>query len=309
MSERLPDFLIIGAMKSGTTTLYRDLLTHSRIYFPLNKEPGDLETDAVLTPGGRAAYAKHFERARNDQLCGDASTSYAKLPDIPGVPQRAVKLLPTGFKVIYLVREPVSRTISQHYHEYTGRLMGADIDHALTEHPRLIDFSRYAMQIEPWIEAVGHDRVRIVLFEEYTRDRRGKITELCTFLGLPPEAERVEAEKVFNRGEGKAIPAGFWARVMTAPWYRRLVRPLLPIAARDRFRQALLPKAPPRPAPPSRASVQAMVEVFQTDELRLRAMLERETPLWDWRGVLARYGAVNDDGGRNTAYPLADSTS
>ncbi len=117
---RLPDFLIIGAQKAGTTTLYRDLLANPAIFLPIDKEPGNLCEDDLLTDTGRSAYARHFANASTDQLCGEATTSHTKRPDVLGVPARARRLLGDKLKVIYLVREPISRIISHHHHELTS---------------------------------------------------------------------------------------------------------------------------------------------------------------------------------------------
>ncbi|MHC4218058.1 MAG: sulfotransferase domain-containing protein, partial [Planctomycetota bacterium] len=168
---RLSDFLIIGAMKAGTTSLYRDLLDNPAVFMPVEKEPANLLSDEVCTSVGRRAYARHFERARPDQVCGEATTGCAKLPDIPGVPQRAKRVLGPKVKAIYLVREPVSRIISQHHHERSSRKISCDIDTAVREHSRFIDFSRYAMQITPWLEALGPEQVMLVRFETYVAQR------------------------------------------------------------------------------------------------------------------------------------------
>ena len=61
----LPDFLIIGAMKSGTTSLYADLKTHPSIFLPEDKEPSCLASDEVLTDAGQAPYGGV------PGLCGD----------------------------------------------------------------------------------------------------------------------------------------------------------------------------------------------------------------------------------------------
>ena len=55
---RLPDFLIIGAMKAGTTSLYRDLDVNPNVFLAADKEPGDLARDAVREPRGLAGYAR-----------------------------------------------------------------------------------------------------------------------------------------------------------------------------------------------------------------------------------------------------------
>jgi len=93
------------------------LLAAAAAASPAAPGPGTQSTDEQ---------AEHFAAARADELCGDASTYYTMLPVHPGVAARAVSMLPAGFRVIYVVREPVSRTISHHYHEHTAGRAGAD---------------------------------------------------------------------------------------------------------------------------------------------------------------------------------------
>jgi hypothetical protein len=85
---RLPDFLIIGAMKAGTTSLYRDLLTNPAVFFPADKEPGNLTDDRVLAEAGRREYELLFRGAVEGQICGEASTTYTKEPDLSGAATR-----------------------------------------------------------------------------------------------------------------------------------------------------------------------------------------------------------------------------
>jgi len=236
-------------MKAGTTTLYRDLMTHPRVYFPLDKEPNNLCDDAVLTDHGRAAYAAHFRRARPDQLCAEASTAYTKIPVYTGAAERARRLLGPGLRAIYLVRDPVARIVSQHHHELTvGRLeVIPDINEAVRRTPRYLDYSRYAMQVRPWIEAFGAMNVRIVPFEQYVRDRRGRVAELERFLGLDPRPDLVEAERVFNAADSKPGRTGRLAWLTHSGVYRTLVRPFVGQELRDRVRRALHGRPPPVP--------------------------------------------------------------
>ncbi len=88
MSGGKPDFLVVGAMKGGTTTLYFDLGAHPDLHLPEPKEPEVLVRHA--DPAAiREAYAAHFRNARPGQLCGEASTVYTKRPDHEGVAERA----------------------------------------------------------------------------------------------------------------------------------------------------------------------------------------------------------------------------
>ena len=123
-THKLPDFLIIGSMKSGTTGIFQDLATHPDIYSGGNKEPQNLTSDKVLTDNGIKNYSQEFKAAKPQQLICDASTAYAKRPDFERVSFRASKVLSNDFKVIYIVRQPVDRIVSQYHHEFVN----GDID-------------------------------------------------------------------------------------------------------------------------------------------------------------------------------------
>lgn len=282
-TDQLPDFLIIGAMKAGTTTLYRDLLTNPAVFMPLDKEPGNLCRHEVLTPEGRRAYAELFSRAKAGQILGEASTNYSKLPDYPGVPERARQVLGPDLRVVYLVREPVARIISHHYHSYCTGLFGPDINREVREKPALLNYSRYAMQIRPWIEAFGRSNVRIVVFEEYIADRRGTVAELSRFLGITPDLDRIDEEAVYNRSDGKPIGIPIWKALRRSSVYRRGIAPLVPQQIRDRLREAIHPVAPPRPVAPSPVTIRFLLEQLQDDLHELNRIVNPGTtrPIWD----------------------------
>lgn len=286
---RLPDFLIIGAMKAGTTSLYRDLLTNPSVFMPARKEPNSLCRDDVLTDAGRGEYAEHFAPAAEEQLCGEASTAYTKLPDFPGVPERARRVLGPEVRVIYLVREPVSRIVSHHHHAVTAGRVSEPIDRAVHVHSMFVGWSRYAMQATPWLDTFGADRVRIVLFEDYVAARRATIEDLSRFLGITPRPELVDVEAVYNKGDNKPVARGPAKLVQRNPLYQRYLRRLLPLGARDRLRRAFFPRADARPAPPSPETVRWLIGRVREDSEKLRVMLGRSSDLWDFGAVERKY--------------------
>lgn len=263
---RLPDFLIIGAMKSGTTGLFFDIASHPRVFLPDDKEPHALCDDAVLGDEGKSQYAKLYVDASEDQLVGDASTGYSKIPDRPGVVDRAVAVLPTDFRTIYIVRDPIARIISQHYHEYSHGKVGPDINAVVREHPRYVQFSRYAWQLQPWLEAIGRERVHIVYFEHYKANRSNAVYDACRFLGLnADDLPEINPGEVFNAGDGKPVPGAIWKQLRENKLYKTLIRPLVSTQARDAMRARLLRKAPERPPAPSRETVIWLREQLEQD--------------------------------------------
>ena len=282
---KLPDFLIIGAQKAGTTSLYFDLLKNPAVFMPNDKELGNLLDDDVCTPRGRGAYANLFKRARPEQVCGEASTGYTKLPDHPGVPDRARRVLGADLKVVYIVREPISRIRSQHHHERYGARISCGIDEAVERYPRFVDYCRYTMQITPWIETFGRDHVLIVKFESYIAERPTMVDAVSRFLGIDPAGDRVETDVVYNASDGKPIREDRLALVHNAI-YRRFVRPMLSHGVRDSLRRFLLPKAPGHAETPSTQTLRYIVDELADDVRRLGEIMGSGGPVWNLEDAL-----------------------
>jgi Sulfotransferase domain len=289
----LPNVLIIGAMKAGTTGLYMDLATHAQVFLGQDKEPHALCSDEVLTPEGLARYAAIYAKAETGQIRIDASTGYSKRPDYEGVPQRAIEVLPADFKVIYIVRHPVERIVSQHHHEYFAHTAGPSIDDEVRRHPRYVQYSRYSYQLEPWIEAVGMSRILVIRFEDYVECRQQTVADVCRFLELPPEGCVVEDDRVYNKSQGKPVKNRLWNAVQHNSVYRKFLRPLAPLKLRLAIRRVLLPKAPDTVAPPRPDTVQYLRDALRDDVHCLTRMLGRQAPLWSNFAAEARTPTAN----------------
>jgi len=286
-SSRSPEFLVIGAMKSGTTTLYRDLLGNPSIFLP-EKEANFLRNEISAS-----AYARAYRAAAPQQRCGDVSADYAMLPESADVVPRAKRLLGNSVKVVYLVREPVSRTISHHAHlavRHGAERIGSDINRCVRDHPFLIECSRYARQLQPWVDAFGKRAIHVIKFEDYITQRQETIEGLCAFLGVPADAPSINGDVVYNRTAGKPVVAGHWKTMLESTFYRRVVRPLFSTTVRDALRSRLLPKARVVPAPPRRETVRYIVERVRDDIAELQALLGHDQPMWDLDAVLQRHG-------------------
>ena len=284
---RLPDFLIIGAMKAGTTTLFRDLETNPGIFFPKKKELGQLTRDEVLTDAGRRDYASHFRHARPDQKAGEASTDYTKLPTHPGCPQRVRKLLGPDVRLIYLVREPIARAISQHHHSYNSGRLPRRFDDALAQNPAILEYSRYATQFEPWLDTFGREAVMVIRFEDYVANRQATADAAARFVGVETTC-RVDETRVFNQSTTRRLTTDGWRRILHNPVYRRVVRPMIPTPVVEQLRQRLLPRQGAPPIGPSAQTLRRMVEALQPEVTRLSELLGVDGPWWDLGEVVER---------------------
>lgn len=283
-------------MKCGSTTLFKDLCAHPRVFMPENKEPHNLCDDRVLTEAGRAEYAALFAPARDDQVCGEASTGYTKLPSRPGVVERARKVLKDDMRLIYIVREPVARIVSHHYHVYSNGRVGPDINALVRTDPRFLDYSRYAMQVEPWIEAYGPERVRVVRFESYIKERRRYAAELHEFLGVEPRPDLIDEGRAHNKGEGKPVPrrlSGF----LRSSTYKKVIRGAIPAGVRQWVISNALPRAPERPPAPSGETVELILRELGADCERLRVIMGLDVPVWDAHASRARWAGSDAEAG------------
>ena len=283
---KLPRFLIIGAMKSGTTTLYSDLKQHPGVFMPDDKEPSVFCDDAILTDAGLARYAGYFDLAKPGQLIGEASTAYTKLPKYPGVPERARRVLGPDIKLIYIVRDPVKRVISHHHHIYHEGIADpsvrtdADINKAVYQTGELLDFSRYAMQAAPWIEAFGRENLKLVIFEEMVADRQKVADEVWAFLGLEPGVTLADPERAVNQSQGKLYHSHLSKLVCHSWLYRSLIRPWLSTGFRSRFQRMLTRTAQTPLAPPTQPTLAYIKDQLRDDAQRFAQLTGKDLSGW-----------------------------
>jgi hypothetical protein len=273
----LPNFLVIGAAKSGTTSLYRYLRGHPDVFMAESKELKffSSKTRWRLGPGW---YARQFEAATDAVAVGEASPSYTRYPQHPGVPERIVQVIPEA-RLVYLVRHPIERMRSQYLHRVLQGKERAPIDQAVVTDPSYLDTSRYAMQIEQYLEWFTRSQLLVITAEALRSDRLDTLRQVCEFLGVDAGWRPPELEREYNR-TGELRPQ------LIAP------RPVV-LAARLGVRLGLPPRTarrlsyrPSRAAPvsdqlafsePVRHRLEASL---QDDVARLRSYLGPEFDGW-----------------------------
>ena len=312
--HRLPEFLIIGAMKAGTTTLSSIVGSLSGVFMPSVKEPHFLCNDSVLTPAGVAKYSLLFRRAPIGHICGEASTGYSKLPDIKGVPRRARELCGRDLRLIYVVRHPVERAISHHYHLVRSGEAPVDVNLAIREIPALINYSRYWMQLQPWIEHFGRDNILVTVFEDYLAEPTHELNRIATFLGVSPTVDRVDHQEALNAGESALTPRPALKRLVNSvtrsPWYKIWVHPWLPRSMSRVAKNLLMTAPPPRPEPPDTEAMTYLIDQLKPDSEQLQQWLQNTEPIWNLNGLQGVSSSHDPDAAEvRNALPANDACS
>jgi hypothetical protein len=177
-----PNCIIIGAMKCATSTLHDQLNMHDSFFMTDPKEPYFFSDDAVYAKGVQW-YESLFAEAKAGQLKGESSTHYTKLPTYPDTVKRMAAYCPS-VKCIYIMRHPVDRLVSHYIHEWTQGVISCNIDNAVYRHPELIAYSRYNMQIEPYLDFFGHAAVLPLFSERLRNNPQHELQEVFGFLGV-----------------------------------------------------------------------------------------------------------------------------
>jgi Sulfotransferase domain len=197
----LPTFLVIGAMKCGTTSLARYLGQHPDVFVPVRKEPGFFNPEGTWWRGVEW-YSSLFEPGSARAARGEASTSYTKAPRIDGVAPLVHRTVP-DVRLVYLVRDPVERVHSHLVHETDHGTERRPPEQAVKEEPDYLDFSRFALQLERYLEHFSPEQI-LVLSNDDLRDRRAEALDRAfRHIGVDPTAALVDTDTEHNRGEAK----------------------------------------------------------------------------------------------------------
>jgi hypothetical protein len=187
MQRRSPNLFIIGAMKSGTSTLHRVLDTHPRIQMSEPKEPSYFVADTAANQDfahrGLDAYLQLFEGAPQALYRGEASTNYTKAPLLPCPAARLAAFSPSA-RLIYVVRNPVERAIGHYWHRVQNHAESRRLLDALLVDDHYLTVGDYARQLEPYVNCFDRAQVFVLTLEMLQARTERALADLFEWLGL-----------------------------------------------------------------------------------------------------------------------------
>lgn len=252
--NRLPSFLIIGAMKSATSTLYEQLLRQPGVFLPSLKEPNFFSNDEQYAQG-IDWYSSLFAKAFEADILGEASTHYTKLPTYPETVKRIRHWLGHP-RLIYVMRDPVDRLISQYVHQWSEREIHCDFDTALEVHPELMAYSCYAHQLTPFIEHFGKESILPVFFDRLTAQPLAEFTRVCRFIGYTGNVQWDDSASRQNVSSERTRRLPLHDLLIEHPIAAKLRRWLVPKALRTKVRKSFGAVNPPELTEESRKQLQ-----------------------------------------------------
>ena len=211
-----PSFLVIGAQRSGSTSLFRYLAMHPCILLPLRKEVHYFDFQYEKGPGWYLAHFPGVQRhltGRHPIITFEASPYYMVHPLAP----ERIKAFNPDMKLVAILRDPVARALSHYHHESRRGVETLSFEDAIALEPErlrgavrplkqaphyysyhhhhfsYLDRGRYAHHLEAWLEHFPRRRLLVLRSEELFKDASSVANKVFDFLGLPAHPLPIEA--------------------------------------------------------------------------------------------------------------------
>lgn len=219
----LPNLLVIGAQKCGTTSLHRYLNVHPEIAMSEPKEL-DFFVEHEDRPHhvangnwhrGVEWYASHFPD--DVPVRGESSPNYTAYPNVKHIPERAAQVVPEA-SLIYMVRDPVERIVSHYLHRVGASRERRSLEETLTDIDQgpgmnFVNRSRYFMQVEQWLQHFPEERLMVLAQEDLKADRSGTLRRVFRFLGVDEGFTSEEFTRTHQPSSEKRAAVGLAQRI------------------------------------------------------------------------------------------------
>jgi hypothetical protein len=263
-----PDFMIIGAMKSATSTLHEQLAAQPGFFMSRPKEPNFFSDDEIWARGADW-YAGLFAAAPAGALRGESSTHYTKLPTHPHTIERLIASVRTR-RFVYVMRHPVDRLVSHFVHGWSRGEIVEPLDRAAATRPELVAYGCYAMQLAPWIAAFGRSAILPVFFERLTAAPDAELARIVRFLGSEATPAWNHALARQNVSSERLRRSPLRDALLASPLLTRLRRRFVPKALRERAKALWQMRERPELSPAVR---EALEQRFDADLATLGSWL------------------------------------
>lgn len=197
----LPNLIVIGAAKCGTTSLNEYLDAHPDVTMAPEKEL-NFFVEEKNWANGVDWYGGRFADA---PVRGEASPAYSAYPLYRGVPERIREVVPE-VRLVYLVRDPIDRVVSHYLHRSVNWPDMPPLAEALDDdvlHDWLVTPSRYWLQVERYLECFPDEQL-LVLDSDDLRERRAEtMRRVFAFAGVDPDFDSEQFAASHNRATGQ----------------------------------------------------------------------------------------------------------
>lgn len=297
------NLFIVGAAKSGTTSLYNYLAQHPEVFFPNVKEPNYYSDAEAHNPSAYfkpkkgkfyhnkiikdpKIYFSIYDEVKEEKIIADSSPSY--LWD-----KQAAKRIQADFpgaKIIILLRNPVERAFSQFLMDLKdGNQTEENFKQALLNDSKIQpktwgvahlykEIGLYHDQVKRYLDIFGREQVKIIIYEEFVKDTGKHLSDICTFLNINTTCiDSIDYNKVYN---SYVVPKGRMSKFILK--YKNkfgLSKLLVPKFLREYLNNKILFKEEKKPALKLQDKLY-LNKIFSSDIIKLENLLQKDLNVW-----------------------------
>jgi Sulfotransferase domain len=246
----MPNLIIIGGLKCGTTSIHHYLGLHPEIQMSKPKEL-NFFVEELNWDLGLDWYASRFDD--RFKVRGESSPHYTNLPRYEGVVDRIKTNCPDA-KLIYMVRDPIKRILSHWVHATGAGYETRDLVPVLSDpNTQYVNRSRYWMQLQPYLEQFDHGQIEVIAQEELQRDRDGTMRKAFAYAGVDETFTSEQFDREWEKSAAKSSDKyQFMEKLIKLPGFRSFDRNFDRLPERMRWIVEKVvhdPDQPPAPKP------------------------------------------------------------
>jgi hypothetical protein len=299
----MPNFFVVGAARSSTTSLHLYLSQHSEIFIPRRKEmhffasdyfpctgPGDEDMNRLVIRD-EEQFTHLYDKATGMKAIGETSAFYLCLP---GTAERIAQAVPDA-KIIMILREPVTRAYSAYMHlvrEGREKLGFAEGLSREAERKRqgyepmwwYKELSLYSSQVQHYLDVFGRDRVKVLLYEEFYADLEQGLRDIFAFLGVKEDVPIDTSTRFNSAGEvrQRRLYAFLTDFIRNPNAFEKAIKSLIPRNLRlvwgAKAVNMLVHAAPINP------QIKTELKAFFTEDVaKLEQLLQRDLLCWHYQ--------------------------
>jgi len=278
----LPNLIIIGGLKCGTTSIHHYLGLHPEIWMSKPKEL-NFFVEELNWDLGLDWYAGRFDG--RFKVRGESSPHYTNLPYFEGVPERIHEQIPDA-KLIYMVRDPISRILSHWCHSIGAGYETRPMEEALARGDQTyVTRSRYWLQLQPYLERFDRSQIEVIAQEELQTDREGTMRKAFRFAGVDEDFHSEQFSREWEKSSAKETEKyQFMEKLIKLPGFRSFDRNFDRLPERMRWMVEKIvhdPEAPSAPKPEIPESImETLRPQFTEDVAALQEFAGREFADW-----------------------------
>ena len=292
----LPNLLIVGAAKSGTTSLHNYLKQHSDIFMSDHKEPHFFVNNEIGTnriPNGISKYDDYialFKNSESYKYRGESSTMYLQFPDISI--KNINKYLNDDVKIIIMLRNPIERAFSGYQHVKRYNVMeNLDFEDAIkqcenryfintnfTPSSRYINIGLYYTMVKKFKDNFG-ENMHIVIYDDFIADTQNELSKIFSFLNI--------SDFVINTNEKYMVGGWQWKNSFLKKLFlkknllNKFIRFILPFQSFKKILRNRLVQVFSTPVVKMKDTTKSSLQnLYKEDLKKLSTIIDRDLKIW-----------------------------